>query len=191
MWPLSLFGQGAMMPPPASTAFWNTSGRFLGSKQCALCHPEQSRHFHDNSMSRALETLDQCEILAGPVRYSCSVSKYSYLIHREGSRVLYSVSDGSETLEAPILYAFGQGKAGQTYFFEREGHYYESRVSYYGRLKGLALTVGAVNLTPQSLQQASGRQLDAATARDCFGCHTTGARHGNELQLEHFEPGVN
>src|SRR5213075_2918170 len=26
--------------------------------------------------------------------------------------------------------------------------------------------------------------------RDCFGCHTTGARRGNELRLEHYENGV-
>jgi hypothetical protein len=179
-----------MTPPPVSTTFWKKSGRFIGSKQCSLCHPVQAKHFHENSMSRALETLDQCQILKGPIRYSCNIGKYSYLIHREGNRVLYTVSDGSGTLEVPLLYAFGQGKAGQTYFFQQQGQFYESRVSYYNRLKGLALTVGAINLTPQSLQQAAGRQLDTAAARDCFGCHTTGARHGNEMQLEHFEPGV-
>jgi hypothetical protein len=186
----SLFGQGVMMTPPSSATFWNTPGRFIGSKQCALCHQAQASHFHDNSMSRALEAIDKCEILRGPVHYSVTIGKYSYLIRRDGAKVLYNVTDGVQTIETPLSYAFGQGKAGQTYFYEREGRTYESRVSYYSRLGGLALTVGAVNLKPATLIEAAGRDLDSQNQLDCFGCHTTGARLGNRLQLEHFEPGV-
>jgi hypothetical protein len=32
--------------------------------------------------------------------------------------------------------------------------------------------------------------MDAGEARSCFGCHTTGARMGNVLQLKTFESGV-
>lgn len=141
-------------------------------------------------MSRALETIPNCAILRGDVRYAWSEDKYSYLIFRSGEQVLYRVSEGGEKLEVPLLYAFGQGKAGQTYFYQLDGHFFESRVSYYARLHGLALTVGAVNLRPSNLREAAGRQLDKTAARDCFGCHTTGARLGNGLQLEKFEAGV-
>ena len=36
-----------------------------------------------------------------------------------------------------------RGQAGQTYVFERNGTYYESRVSFYNALRGLDLTMGA------------------------------------------------
>ena len=78
----------------------------------------------------------------------------------------------------------------QTYVFEENGHYYESRVSYYQRLKGLGLTVGALNANPANLEQALGRAMGDVEARDCFGCHTTGARRGNTLRFEKYENGV-
>ncbi len=43
----------------------------------------------------------------------------------------------------PLLWAFGQGVAGQTYVFEHDGALYESRVSFYNALGGLDLTMGA------------------------------------------------
>jgi hypothetical protein len=89
-----------------------------------------------------------------------------------------------------LLYAFGQGKAGQTYVYEDGGRYFESRVSYYQELKGLGLTVGGQNLRPVNIAQALGRPMSQGDARDCFGCHTTAARRGNELQLDNYENGV-
>ncbi|MEJ7711167.1 MAG: hypothetical protein WKF84_15200 [Pyrinomonadaceae bacterium] len=44
------------------------------------------------------------------------------------------MTDGKDSISLPILYAFGQGKVGQTYVLEYEGKYYESRVSFYGRI---------------------------------------------------------
>ena len=58
------------------------------------------------------------------------------------SRAFYTVTDGKETLTLPILYAFGEGKAGQTYVLEYQGEYYESLVSYYKDIRGLDFTVG-------------------------------------------------
>ena len=141
-------------------------------------------------MSRALEPVDTCPPLAGDIHYTFSDGTYHWSILRMDGKVLYRVTDGKDTFETPLLYAFGQGKAGQTYVFSVAGHYYESRVSYYARLKGLDLTVGAGNSKPASLLIAAGRAMAGGEPRSCFGCHTTGARTGATFQLDHYENGV-
>lgn len=191
---LSLAGQtgkeDSANDPPRGIAFWNVTGRYSGSKTCALCHPTQAKHFRDNSMSRALEQVDKCKILGGDIHYRFSFGPYSYSIKRSESKVLYQVTDGKDVFVAELLYAFGQGKAGQTYVYNIDGAFYESRVSYYAELKALDLTVGASESKPSSLREAAGRLMDSADSTKCFGCHTTGARIGNTLQLKSYEAGV-
>src|SRR5947209_5612575 len=123
------FGQAT----PTAANFWNTTGKFVGSARCAACHAAQAEKFRLNSMSRALEPVERCEILKGDVQLSYRKAPYTWSITRSGEKVNYKVTDGNQTLEAPLQYAFGQGKAGQTYVFSVDGEFYESRVSYYAR----------------------------------------------------------
>ncbi|MDE3164275.1 MAG: cytochrome c3 family protein [Acidobacteriota bacterium] len=141
-------------------------------------------------MSRALEPVESCEILKRNPSLTWSDGAYRYSIARSGGGYRYSVTDGKESGEATLLYAFGQGKAGQTYLYRKDGQFYESRASYYDEKKGLDLTIGAQNVRPENIGQALGRVITPGDARDCFGCHTTGARRGGDLRLEHFEGGV-
>ena len=71
------------------------------------------------------------------------VGPYTYEIKRNGKQSIYSVSDGKDTISLPILYAFGQGRMGQTYVLERDGKFYESLVSFYSESKALDFTIGA------------------------------------------------
>ncbi len=95
-----------------------------------------------------------------------------------------TVTGKGETVTAPLLWAFGRGQAGQTYVFERDGAFYESRVSFYNALGGLDLTMGAQQSQARNIEEAAGRRMDAIGARDCFGCHSTGAVSGGRLHLE-------
>jgi len=121
---------------------------------------------------------------------SFSAGAYSYTIRREGNRSIYTVSDGAQKIEAALEWAFGLGAAGQTYVYEHDGSFYESRVSFYRGLNGLDLTMGARNGEPGDLTEAAGRKMDAQDARDCFGCHSTGANRGGELKVDAMQPGV-
>ena len=105
---------------PNGANYWAGTGRFIGAKRCAACHPAQARNFHRNSMSRALEPIESCTILKGDINYTWTDGRYAYSITRSGERVLYKVTEGKESFETPLLYAFGQGKAGQTYLFDVE-----------------------------------------------------------------------
>lgn len=175
---------------PAGARYWAPAGRFLGSSVCAECHAKQADQYRAGSMSRALEPAASAEALKGDIHYSYRQGRWSYRLSRQGQRVLYSISNGTDNLSIPLEYAFGQGKAGQTYVYSLGGQYYESRVSYYAATRNLDLTVGAPTAEPLDLSSAAGRPMAINEPRDCFGCHTTGARIGNTLQLESYEPGV-
>jgi Cytochrome c554 and c-prime len=183
-WAQSMGGGGS------SALVWPAQGEYAGSRRCAVCHAAQARTYVESSMSRALEPIDHCEILTRNPRLTWSDGRFQYVIEKAGDRYRYTAKDGAETAEATLLYAFGQGKAGQTYVYASGGKYYESRVSYYQELKGLGLTVGAQNIQPQNIGQALGRLMSPGETRDCFGCHTTAARRGNELRLDRYENGV-
>ncbi|HYE71718.1 MAG TPA: multiheme c-type cytochrome, partial [Blastocatellia bacterium] len=99
-------------------------------------------------------------------------------------------SDGKETISAPILYAFGQGKAGQTYVFEVQGKLHESRISFYNEINGLDLTLGATREVPQTLIEAIGRPMSSIDVKDCFSCHATAAVSDTKLQLDKMTLGV-
>lgn len=141
-------------------------------------------------MARALESADEGRILREYKRLTFKLGQYSYSITREGARSVYIVTDGKETISAPILWAFGQGKAGQTYVFQFNGKYYESRVSFYNDIRGLDLTLGAPRAAPKSLTEAAGHLMDGVDARDCFSCHATAAVSEARLQTDKLTPGV-
>lgn len=113
---------------------------------------------------------------------------YSYAIERRGSDVIYSVTDGSDSISLPVRYVFGVGS--QTFVLERAGHFYESLVSYYPTINALDITIGGQHSQPKTVLEAMGRDLPADQAADCFGCHSTGAVVDGTLKLESMKPGV-
>jgi hypothetical protein len=144
-----------------------------GSRACAGCHKSEYAPQTATSMAHAMEPIAACSILAQHKTLSFHAGAYSYRIKRQGDESIYTVSDGAATMTVRLAYAFGLGKAGQTYVFERDGNMYESRVSFYKALDGLDLTMGAANMEPRNLEQAAGRMMSRPEAEQCFGCHTT------------------
>ncbi|GAC1700649.1 MAG: hypothetical protein NVS9B4_02400 [Candidatus Acidiferrum sp.] len=60
----------------------------------------------------------------------------------------------------PVRWAMGASSAiGQTYVLEKDGEFYESRVSYFTKLNGLAPTLGSEDSTPANINAAAGRLL--------------------------------
>lgn len=137
-----------------------------------------------------MEPIAACRILAQHKTLSFHAGAYSYLIERQGDESIYTVSDGAAALTVRLAYAFGLGKAGQTYVFERNGNMYESRVSFYKALEGLDLTMGAANMEPRNLEQAAGRMMSRPEAEQCFGCHTTSVLREAFRTPEALTPGV-
>ena len=141
-------------------------------------------------MAHAMEMPAECTILKAHPVLSFQSGPYSYRIERKGNESIYTVTDGHQTLTIPLGWAFGLGRAGQTYVFEKDGALYESRVSYYSSLDGLDLTMGAANLKPENLLEAAGRSIGKAERVRCFGCHSTNSLVNNKLSMDALTPGV-
>jgi len=161
-----------------------------GANACAACHSQAKTQPH-TSMGQALETVEDCKVLIDHPVLTVTVGKYSYRIERQGNQSRYSVTDGVETIAAPIRWAMGASSSiGQTYILEKGGELYESRVSYYRELNALGPTLGSAGSAPANLNEALGRLMTVEDKLSCFGCHSTDAKSGRQLTLEKLKPGV-
>ncbi|HEV2349832.1 MAG TPA: multiheme c-type cytochrome [Terriglobia bacterium] len=157
---------------------------------CASCH-EEALAQPATSMGHALESVEECQVLARHPLLTFKKGAFSYRIERKGDQSLYTVTDGTETLTLPIRWAMGASSAiGQTYILEKEGQLYESRVSYFAELKGLGLTMGAANVEPTNIVDAAGRLMGLEDKLQCFGCHATNATAGRKPTLDLLTAGV-
>jgi Cytochrome c554 and c-prime len=168
----------------------NTQGvRYVGSKACLECHKAQASQLN-TPMGQALEVAPDCRIINARGRLTFKNGPYTYELARQGKSVVYTVSDGANSVAKPILYCFGQGHVGQTYLFRHNDVLYETRVSYFEKIQELDFTIGHQPTVPTSLEDALGRAIGGEEPQQCFGCHTTGAIHGLELKLDQLTPGV-
>lgn len=174
----------------ASAALCAALDVYAGNAECAACHGDKVRTFTPSGMANALQGIPECQILRDHPKLRFHEGEYTFEIARDGDKSVYRVTDGEKTLTLQLAWAFGLGSAGQTYVFERDGQWYESRVSYFNAVHGLDLTLGAQNIHPKNLNEAAGRPMDRTSARECFDCHSTGAVHGNTLQVSGLIPGL-
>jgi hypothetical protein len=157
---------------------------------CAECHVDIAATQRNTPMGQASANAIESQFLAQHPTLTYTDGSYVLRIERRGNQEIYSASDGQHTSSIPILWAFGLGAAGQTYVFQRDGAYYESRVSYYKDIDGLDLTIGHRHEPPATLWDALGRQLSRQETAKCFPCHTSaGVIHG-ELQTDQAQVGV-
>jgi len=163
--------------------------KFVGNKACVDCHPKEAVQLN-TPMAQALEVAPDCKILTARGRLTFKNSNYTYEIARQGQNVTYKVSDGTNSISKPILYCFGQGHVGQTYVFRHNDLFYETRVSYFEKLRQLDFTIGHRTNVPASLEDALGRAIVGDEPQQCFGCHTTSAVSGFELKLDRLRPGI-
>jgi len=164
---------------------------FVGDQACGECHKKQFASHGQSGMTMAMEPVAGSLVLNANPKLSMRVGPYTYELKRNGKQSSYSVTDGRDTISLPIVYAFGQGKMGQTYVFERDGKFYESLVSFYKESKSLDFTIGAPRGVPASLSDAVGRLLSANEVASCFSCHSTGAVvSGAQLRLDKLTHGV-
>jgi hypothetical protein len=193
---LLIFGLGfSVFDQTSSGQRWHprrvpVDAAFVGDKVCAECHKKVALTQAQSSMGMAMEPVNDSKVLNQNPRMTFRAGPYSYEIKREGKQSIYTVTDGKDAISLPIMYAFGQGKAGQTYLLRYDGGYYESLVSYYREVGGLDVTIGTPRGVPESLQKALGRRLGETETGNCFGCHSTGGVRAGKLNLEKMVPGV-
>lgn len=161
-----------------------------GPEACARCHAAQATQ-PDTAMAHTLVRAENCSVLEKNPRLTFEKDGYSYEIAREGERSTYTVRKGAESFSVPLVWGFGQGKtAGQTYMFQWNGGWYDTRVSFYPAIQGLDVTMGFETVRPRNVEQAAGRRLDSKLLMGCFDCHATDVIRESKLDLDHLKPGI-
>jgi hypothetical protein len=159
---------------------------------CATCHEEQALSQPATDMAHAIELPRHNAVLAAHTKLTFRVGGYSYSVVTTNGHSVYAVSDGTQTISLPIVWAMGA--QAQTWVLERNGNLYESRVSYYPSIQGLAITTGDERLTPKNIDEAVGRPIGTDEAKACFNCHATNALIGNhqnqQLDMKGLHPGL-
>lgn len=175
--------------------WWPTKGGavradFVGTSECAKCHEQIAARQVVTPMAHASAPAAESEVFQTHRELSAQMGAYRYELSTDGTTVNFSVTDGTDSLSGTVAWAFGLGHKGQTYIYERDGEFYESRLSFYMTLQRLDLTTGHSSMAPDDLKSAMGRWLDGDQTRRCFGCHTTGSTTDNHFDTAHLTPGV-
>ena len=157
---------------------------------CAPCHQRETARFAESGMAQALQSAKNSAILRTNPKLTTKIGEYSYEISRAGDDSIYTVTDGKQTMRLSLEWAFGQGTVGQTYLFQREGNWYESRVSYYSALRGLDATMGMQTIPVRNLEEATGRLIAPEEAKRCLDCHATNIAKTPRLTLSGMIEGV-
>ncbi len=88
---------------------------YVGTAECARCHSKMTATQLATPMAHASTPAATSGILREHEQFSRRGVPYSYTITRTETGSTYSVSDGTNSISAPLLWAFGLGNKGQTY----------------------------------------------------------------------------
>ena len=141
-------------------------------------------------MARTLTAAATSETLRAHSRLSTTAGRYTFAIATTAQRSTYDVTDGTDAVSAPLKWAFGAGKVGQSFLFERDGVVREARVSYYEGAGALDVTPGRAADSPRTVTEAMGRVVGGAELRRCFGCHSTASAVRGSFEPDAALPGI-
>jgi len=175
--------------------FWPTqsldsAADIVGPAVCLDCHrkmtPQLSTPMAQNASrppaTSVLQSHNDLDFFNGNIHYQIKTS---------GADSIYSVTDGTRTLVARLLWAFGTGRVGQSYLFKKEdGDYYEARVTYFTSLHNIEWTPARALPSPRDLEEAMDRPVGSSELARCFACHTTAGVIGDKLDEQTLIPGV-
>jgi hypothetical protein len=188
--------QPESLPEPSHhKGWWPNNGSaprsaYTGSQACAPCHAAEFAGWQASEMANALKPAAQSEFLRAHPHLSFEWGQYTYRIDLDKDEAIYSVTDGTNTLSSPLLWAYGVGVVGQAFVFRDQGIYSEAEVAYYPPLSGLDVVAGVPRTVPATLQAAFGIPLVPIAAQQCISCHTTAAVVNGRLEVESAILGV-
>lgn len=178
-----------------AAGWWPTKGTapradYVGAAACAPCHPTQSASQPSTSMARTAASAQQSDVLRASRRLTFESGGYSYEIASDDRRSLFTVVNGTRSSSAPLTWVFGVGKVGQSFLFNRDGAFYEARVSYFASIHALGFTPGRALAAPSGLDDAMARRVNETEARRCFACHTTAPTAQGTFDPSSAIPGI-
>jgi hypothetical protein len=193
--PIQVRGQLSTDDHLAEPGWWPTHEShsledFAGAPTCGACHKSIAAEQETTPMARTLVRAEDAGVLHTHRQMNFHSGKYDYRISLNAGRPQLSVTDGSNTATSLLLWAFGTGEVGQSYIVERNGRYFESRVSYFSALENLNFTPGRARLHPYDLEEAMERPVDKGEIRRCFGCHSTASVVAGKFEPDKLSAGI-
>jgi hypothetical protein len=180
----------------ADPGFWPTQSassrsEYTGPEACAPCHSAKFTSQTRTPMALGAAHADNAPILRSHPDLTFAVGPYHYQIKREGEHSVYTVTDGSHTQSANLLWAFGTSRVGQSYLFKRDdGNFYEARVTYFTTLNNLGFTPARDLASPKDVEEAMDRPVSSSEIGRCFACHTTASAIGDSFDEKNLILGV-
>jgi hypothetical protein len=193
--PALLGGQMATADRIKGSGWWPTQSSvprddYVGTTTCAQCHPRHAATQRTTAMARTAARAQNSDVLRPGTKLTFSHGGYDYEIATKDAERMYSVAGGGVVSSVPLTWAFGDGKVGQSFLFEREGTFQEARVSYYDSVRALDFTPARAVDAPRGLDEAMARPVGQSEIRRCFACHTTAPTTDGVFDPSAATPGV-
>lgn len=179
--------------PTISTA---TLDAYAGSERCVRCHADESSSESLTSMQRAASQaadanlLRELSLAREGQGTTFSYAPLTYSVSAAGPAVEYSVAEDTAKVTQRLDWVMGAGDLGQTFVYQRDDQWYQSRLSAYARPPKLDATTGLRVEAIADLTEALGKRLSPDEVRHCFSCHTVHATTSRGFNPLHAEAGL-
>jgi hypothetical protein len=175
--------------------WWPTKGTFLrdqyvGSEACGRCHQDIAATQTNTPMAHAVKPATADAFTNMPRSMNFRTGSYNYSVSQTATGAEYSTTNGQQSASSVLSWVFGDRQFGDTFLYQENGIYFESRVSYYRALNGLDLTTGRTQFQPNRIETALGRRMPPDEPRLCFGCHSTASSTDGLFRPERLILGV-
>ena len=175
--------------------WWPTKGtsardQYVGSETCGRCHQDINATQTNTSMAHAVKSATADAFANIPHEMHFRTGSYDYSLSRTASGAEYATTNGQQSASSTVSWVFGDRQFGDTFLYQQNGIYFESRVSYYRSLNGLDLTTGRTRFSPSRIETALGRRMPPDEPPLCFGCHSTASSTDGQFHPERLIPGV-
>ena len=162
--------------------WWPTKGdsareQYVGSEACGRCHQDIVATQTNTPMAHAVKPATADAFTNMPRSMHFPTGSYDYSVSQTATGAEYSTTNGQQSASATLNWVFGDRQFGDTFLYQQNGIYFESRVSYYRALNGLDLTTGRTRFQPNRIDTALGRRMSPDEPPLCFGCHFHGFQY--------------
>jgi hypothetical protein len=185
-----------------SEAWWPTMSTsplesYVGAAGCVGCHTDVGSGFGTRAgtaMARAASRPGASALNQDTTGGSFESGEFKYSLRTDTQGLEYSVSRGKQTASQRLDWVMGSGELGRTFVYERDGRWFQSRLSQYRIAPALDVTTGLT--IPSSaevaddLSAALGKVLSTEEIRHCFSCHTVHATSSKGFNPTHAEAGL-
>lgn len=175
--------------------WWPTKGtaardQYVGPEACGRCHQDIFETQKNTPMAHAVKPASVDAFTSFPHTMHFRAGSYEYLLSQTPTGAEYSTTNGQQSASAAVNWIFGDRQFGDTFLYQQNGIYFESRVSYYRALNGLDLTTGRIRFQPNRIETALGRRMLPDEPPLCFGCHSTASSTGGVFRPDRLILGV-